>query len=432
MKKVLILAYFFPPCQLTASQRSLGWAKCLRDLGWDPVVITRNWEHHIAGPDDMHHDSGTELVIEKNELYEAHYLPFKGNLRDRLYSNHGKEKYNLLRKALSLNELTMLHFSNAVIPYANMYDYALALCKADKDIQALVVTGNPFELFRFGFLLNKKTGIPWIADYRDDWTTSEVNHSRGPADAILRRLERRSEKKWVGSARLITSVSPYYAKKISAFTGVRGEVLLNGFFENDLLPYLNMPLDEAFTIVYNGMLYPSQQIEVFLEAFKKLADTYPEYRSRMKMRFPGILFLKHVAARVRELMTGYEDLLVLTDRISRHEVLEIQAKAHLLLMVSHKDAIGIPSSKIYEYLGLEKPVLVCPGDRDILHETFASYNLGHVAYSADEAFTMLDTLFNTYLREEYGKLLADHNYTSRFSRESQAEVLANLLNRITS
>jgi glycosyltransferase involved in cell wall biosynthesis len=193
-----------------------------------------------------------------------------------------------------------------------------------------------------------------------------------------------------------------------------------------------MPLDEAFTIVYNGMLYPSQQIEVFLEALRKLADTYPDYRSRMKMRFPGILFLKHVAARVRELMTGYEDLLVLTDRVSRHEVLEIQAKAHLLLMVSHKDAIGIPSSKIYEYLGLEKPVLVCPGDRDILHETFVPYNLGHVAYSADEAFAVLEKSFTIYLQGGYGKMIADHGYTSQFSRESQAEVLANLLNRITS
>jgi glycosyltransferase involved in cell wall biosynthesis len=431
MKRVLILAYFFPPCQLTASQRSLGWAKCLRKLGWDPIVITRNWEHPIAGPDDMHHDSGTELVIDKNEYYEAHYLPFQGNLRDRLYSNHGKNKHNFLRKALSLTELVMYHFSNSVIPYSNIYDYALKLCKTNSDIEAIVVTGNPFEMFRFGYLLHKKTGIPWIADYRDDWTTSEVNHSRGPADAILRALEKRSERKWVGTAKAITSVSPYYVKKISEFTQVKGEVLLNGFFETDLLPFRKRPLEEAFTIVYNGMLYPSQQIEVFLEALRKLADSYPEHRSRIRMRFPGILFLKHVAARVKELMKGYEDLLMLSERISRNEVLEIQARAHLLLMVSHKDAIGIPSSKIYEYLGLEKPVLVCPGDKDILHETFHPYNLGHVAYSADEAFTILEKSFQIYLQGNYEQLIADHKYTSGFSRESQAEVLANLLNKIS-
>ena len=144
MKKVVILSYFFPPCQLTASQRSFGWAKCLKAEGWDPIVITRNWEHHIGGPDDMHHDSGIDLVIDKNEDYEAHYLPFKGNLRDRMFSRHGKNKYNLARKFLSLAELLLHHFTNRVIAYSNIYDYSLEFCKKHKDVDMIIVTGNPF------------------------------------------------------------------------------------------------------------------------------------------------------------------------------------------------------------------------------------------------------------------------------------------------
>lgn len=431
MKKVLILSYFFPPCQLTASQRSFGWARCLKQEGWQPIVITRNWEHHIGEPDDMHHDSGTQLLIQRNDEFEAHYLPFRGNFRDRLYSKHGKNKYNLVRKFLSLNELILYHFSNSVIPYSNIYDYALKYCRENKDVQAIVVTGNPFEMFRFGYLLHKSTGIPWIADYRDDWTTSEVNDSRGPADAALRLLERNSEKKWVGTAKSITSISPYYVQKISRFTEVPGEVILNGFFENDLASYRNKELEEKFSIVYNGMLYPSQQIEVFLEALKKLADEFPEHRNKIRMRFPGILFLKHVAARVEQLMQGYEDLIELSERVSRPEVLEIQARAHLLLMVSHKNAIGIPSSKIYEYLGLHKSVLICPGDNDILDSTFRPYNLGHIANSSGEALNILRNLFMLYLEGNYSGLQADAQYVAQFSREGQAAALANLLNKIS-
>lgn len=430
MKKVLILSYFFPPCQLTASQRSYGWAKCLKNEGWDPVVITRNWEHHIAGPDDMHHDSGTELFIEKSEAFETHYVPFKGNFRDRLYSKHGKSKYKLLRKALSLSELLLHHFSNSVISFSNLYDYSLAYCRKHNDVEMIVVTGNPFELFRFGWLLNKHTGIPWIADYRDDWTTSDVNDSRGFADAILRSLERRSERKWVGSASAITSISPYYVKKISEFTKRPGQVILNGFFEDDFANFQHQKLEEKFTVVYNGMLYPSQQIEVFLDGFKKLADTHPEQRGRMRLRFPGILFLKHVAERVAKYMKGYEDLLEMTERISRKEVLQIQAQAHLLLMVSHKGAIGIPSSKIYEYLGLGKSVMVCPGDKDILDETFNGYNLGYIAYTADEAYAQLETLFNHYLNGAYESLQPDRTYISKFNRDEQATVLANFMRKL--
>jgi glycosyltransferase involved in cell wall biosynthesis len=430
MKKVIILSYFFPPCQLTASQRSFGWAKCLKNEGWDPIVITRNWEHHIGGPDDMHHDSGTEIIINKSDNFEAHYLPFKGNMRDRLYAKHGKSKYTLIRKALSLSELFLHHYSNKVIAFSNLYDYALAYCKAHKDVEMIVVTGNPFELFRFGWLLQKNTGIPWIADYRDDWTTSEVNHSRGIADGILRSLERRSEKKWVGSSAAITSISPYYVKKISEFTERPGQVILNGFFEQDFAEFQNQELEESFTVVYNGMLYPSQQIEVFLDAFKRLADAHPAKRNRIKLRFPGILFLKHVAERVSNYMKGYEDLVEMTERISRQEVLLIQAKAHLLLMVSHKDAIGIPSSKIYEYLGLGKTVMVCPGDRDILDETFQGYNLGYIAYTADEAFVQLEELFANYLNGNFNEIKPDRKYISTFNRNEQAAVLARFMDQL--
>lgn len=431
MKKVLLLSYFFPPCQLTASQRSLGWAKTLRDSGWDPIVITRNWEHPIGGPDDMHHDSGTELRIVDEAGYQVHYLPFKGNLRDRLYSKHGKSKYQILRKFLSLNELFFHHFSNRVIAYSNLYDYALEYCRKHPEVKAFIVSGNPFELFRFGYLLHVNTKLPWIADYRDDWNTSEVNDHRGFADGILKKLEQRSEKKWVGTASLITSISPHYVQKIAAFTGRPGEELMNGFFESDFESYRNKELFAEFTVVYNGMLYQSQQIEVFLEALKRLADAFPEHRSKLKMRFPGILFLKHVAERVQREMAGYEDLIEMTERIPRSEVLELQAKAHLLLMVAHKGAIGIPSSKIYEYLGLAKPVLVCPGDHDILDHTFRPYNLGHIAYTADEAFGLLKQLFQKYLTENSHPESADMNYIHRFSRQEQTVKLASLLDRIS-
>ena len=39
----------------------------------------------------------------------------------------------------------------------------------------LIISGNPFNLFKFGFLLHKKFKIPWTADYRDAWSTSEIN-----------------------------------------------------------------------------------------------------------------------------------------------------------------------------------------------------------------------------------------------------------------
>ena len=431
MMKVLIISYFFPPCNLTASQRSMGWARYLKEQGWDPIVITRNWEQHISSPNKMHCDSGVNLITNTNEFFEVNYLPFKGNLRDRLYSKYGNTRFHLLRKVLSFIELFGSNFHKAFIPYSNLHSFALEYCKKHDDVKAIIVTGNPFEIFRFGYEIHNQTGIPWIADYRDDWTTSEVNDVSGFLNRFLLRLSKRSEKKWVGTSACITTVSPYYAQKIGRFVNKPGHVLLNGFFEDDIQAFQNRTLYDDFTIVYNGMLYGSQQIEIFLAGFKKFVDANPKFRHRIKLQFPGILYLKDVAKRVQNFMQGYEDTLLLTERISREQVLEMQARAHLLLMVSHLGSKGIPSSKIYEYLGLGRPVLVCPGDEDILDETFSQYNLGFIANTAEETFDVLNIQFHKYLDGTYEIMQADTHYIAQFARSTQAKVLVALLNKVS-
>lgn len=431
MKKVLIISYFFPPCNLTASQRSMGWARYLKEQGWDPIVITRNWDNHIANPNDINKDSGKEVIHKTSSEFEAYYLPYKGNLRDRLYAKYGHNQFILLRKVLSFIELVGSNFNKAFIPYSNLHAFALDYCKKHDDVKAIIVTGNPFEIFRFGYLLHKEIGIPWIADYRDDWTTSEMNNAKGLLNHFLFQLNKRSEKKWVGTSACITTVSPYYAQKIGRFVQKAGHVLLNGFFEDDLKTFQNRTLYEDFTIVYNGMLYSSQQIEIFLAGFKNFVDANPKFRNKIKLQFPGILYLKDIALRVEKFMHGYEDTLLLTERISREKVLEMQAKAHLLLMVSHLGIKGVPSSKIYEYLGLGRPVLICPGDKDILDETFSPYNLGFIANTSEETFDVLSAQFQKYLDGTYESLQADLTYNQQFTRSTQVKVLADILNEIS-
>ncbi|MBX7202462.1 MAG: glycosyltransferase [Bacteroidia bacterium] len=431
LKKILILSYFFPPCVLTAAQRSHGWARYLHRFGYYPIIITRNWERLIASPDDMHHDSGSQVIHQQHDGYEVWYVPFKGNRRDRLYARYGKTKYNTLRKALSYWELLAHHFITAVIPFKHIYYFADQYLKTHSDVSAMIVTGNPFEIFRFGYLLHRRHHIPWIADYRDDWTTSEVYQKRGLADSLLRWLERKSERRYISTAHCITSVSPYYAEKIGRFVKRPGHSILNGFVKSDFVPYNNLPLAPQFTIVYNGMLYPSQNIKVFLDAFKQLADQFAEHQQQLRLKFPGILFLKDVAKYVREQLKGYEHLLEMTERIPRQEVLNIQASAHLLLMVAHTGSKGIPSSKIYEYLALGKPVLICPGDDDILDQTFQPYNLGYIANTPAEAFEVLQKLFEQFLQGESALNRPDTAYSAQFSREIQVEKLAGLLDEMS-
>ena len=82
IEKNTIISYFFPPCNLTASQRVASWAKYLSKSGFYPVVITRKWERHVQSFKDCHYTTTNETDIEKHDHYEVHYMPYKANLRD--------------------------------------------------------------------------------------------------------------------------------------------------------------------------------------------------------------------------------------------------------------------------------------------------------------------------------------------------------------
>lgn len=171
MKKVLILAYFFPPCNLTASQRALGWAKYLNSYGYYPVIVSRNWDILIASPADVLRDSGDELRIEKKEGYEVHYLPYRASLRDRVFTRFSGTPLAFLSKPLTAIELLAQGFTYTLTPHANMYDHAARLLDDDGAFSALIASGKPFDLFHFAFRLNRRFNIPWMADYRDPWNT---------------------------------------------------------------------------------------------------------------------------------------------------------------------------------------------------------------------------------------------------------------------
>jgi glycosyltransferase involved in cell wall biosynthesis len=145
-------------------------------------------------------------------------------------------------------------------------------------------------------------------------------------------------------------------------------------------------------ITYNGTLYETQNIEIFLEGLKLFIDQNPD--KKITFNLPGILFDQKQANRVLKNMEGYESHLVMTDRISKEEVIEIQQNSDLLLMVSHSNIKGVTSSKIFEYISLQKPIMLCPNDHDVLEEIATKSGLGKVMNSAEEVVHYLNNIID--------------------------------------
>jgi hypothetical protein len=263
LKKILILTYYYPPCNLTAARRVESFAKYLHKFDYYPIVVTRKWEKEIKSPSDILQKTSSGIEIVTHDHFEVHYVPYQPCLRDIVFQKQSKI-LKLTSKFLTLFQIIGQSVSAKSIPYNNMYFYALHLIKNQK-IDKLIVSANPFEIFKFGHLLHKKTKINWIADYRDDWNTSELPEYRN-RNYLIKKIESYYEKKWLRNCSAVTTISNYYSSKLQNFLSKPVFTILNGFdFNSNFKQNNNFYPD--FTIVYNGSLYDSQKIEIFLKGY---------------------------------------------------------------------------------------------------------------------------------------------------------------------
>jgi glycosyltransferase involved in cell wall biosynthesis len=429
MKKILILSYFFPPCNLPAALRSNGWARHLHEFGFYPIIITRSWDVPISNPVDVSRSSGINIVHEKHDYYEVYYLPYEANFRDRLFFAGRRNWLAGLRRLLTLLEIVSQNFTNAFIPYRNLYRFMKVFLRRNPEINLVVITGNPFSLFRWGFLVSRNKNIKWIADYRDDWNTSDLKQQLSFTEKLVMKMETRSERRWVKSAAVFTTVSDYYVKKIAALTGIKGHTVLNGYSEEDLLRAEERTSPHQFLLLYNGSLYASQPVEMFLDGFREFKRRQPEANARII--FAGLAYQTEQADRVKSLIRGIEKFVEIKSRLPRNEFLKIQNETHVLVLIAHENLRGIPSSKLYEYIGTGKPIMICPPDNDIMEETLKGYNLSYFCRSGMEVTNTLENLYALFQNNNYGKLKPDNQYVAQFSRRSQAKKMAGILSSVS-
>jgi hypothetical protein len=422
MKKILILSYFFQPCNLTASRRVSGFAEHFHKFGIYPIIVTRNWDIPISKPEDVLKSTGSTVLHEKNEKYEVYYIPYRSSIRDVVFL---KSENNLflryLSKLLTITSMIGELFFIFFIPYTNIYKFSLNYLKKNKDVQIVFTSANPFNQFRFGYLLSKKLNIKWIADYRDSWTTNEMATQVRGINYFLYKLQAKFEKKWVSSAAHFTTVSDSYVQQIKKFVQIPGTTVLNGY--DYKLSSEDKTDPSIFKIVFNGTMYYNQPIEDIILAVNEINLTS---NVKIHLHFPGLGFEPKQVKRVTSMMNGNEAYYHIYNWIPKEEVLAIQKDADLLLMLSYVGFKGIPSSKLYEYIGAQKNILLYPSDHDIIESILTKTGLGIICNSTSELISQLKLLIQ-YKIEDRTFTHPIQEQIDFYSRENQTKLLAELI-----
>lgn len=428
MKKILLVSFYFSPCTLTPAQRLTYWAQNFYKSGFYPIVVTRIWTKDLKTHQDTKVPIGDKVIIEKFPNYEVHYLPFKPGILDEAYRRFGEGVLRPVFLVTKLLDVFLAQFTLGFTSFSNFPAYLRQLVKAEKP-EKLIISGEPYYLFRLGYMLKKKLGISWIADYRDDWSTNELQMEKegGAVRRWIAKVESSYEKKWVSTADSVISVSAHYTKRICDFLNKPGITVQNGF-EESLLDLPELPLYDQFTVMYSGVLYPSQDIRLILDVLEMCHGEGRPFR----LIFLGAGFDVKEKRRIESLVPDQlRSLVEVTDRFPRHQALEKLQKAQVLLGIAYGSMKGIPSSKLYEYLALGKPVLLCPTDEDVMEEILKESGLGFFAKNADQGKSLIFDLMDLCHKEGSISVLkqASRKSVAKYSRFHQLEKLADDLRK---
>lgn len=423
--RVLILAYDFPPNGSIGGQRPYSWFKYFKEFGIHPVVVTRHWDT-VATPEDTVKPCGTEVTITESDEGTLIRVPFRPNLRDRMLLRFG-DRFSFVRKLLSLWFTLAQYF----IPWAdnrrNMLDAARAFLK-ENPCDAIIATGEPFILFRYGQLLSSEFRIPWVADYRDGWSTNYHAESCGMMDRLINRFFMQPiEKRLLRSCALATVAAPTLRDEIKELISyTRVELVMNGFFEEHFtnLSSTKKEIDRPFTIAYSGTLYPYQKAELFLEGILRLIRLHSISPSNLQVVFLGLNYQPNQVSRILRYHTDLAPYLRATDRMPYAQALERLASADLLLLLANRD-FGQIYAKVFDYIALGKPVLMCEDDRGSLKTILELAGTGLLADSVEDVVAHVVRLMNEDTRMSH-----DQGRVQQFSRRHQTSILTTFLEDI--
>lgn len=351
-KKVLVISYYWPPAGGAGVQRVVKFVKYLPHFGYDPVVLTVKKGEYPTYDESLLQDIPKEVEVVKTKTLEFFRLfkMFTGRsqkkglpttLLKREASSGWERLFRWIRYTLFLPDARV-----GWKPYAVRAGMKL-IRKHHPEI--IFCTSPPHSVQIIGQSLHRRTGIPWVADFRDPWTDAfwlwELpNYPR----AYRRNIN--LEKEIIGEANAVVTVSEGFSEVLKKVDRPI-EVITNGYDEESFTGYQKRS-NKKFSIVYTGTLSKTQHPGNLLCALEELC-----VHEGLDIQFDlyGAID-EYFTAEVRRL--GLESVVKEHGYIPYSEAVQRMFDADMLLLLSPRTEMrGITPQKIFEYMATENFVL---------------------------------------------------------------------------
>ncbi|WP_100523463.1 glycosyltransferase family 4 protein [Mycobacteroides abscessus] len=436
-KKVLIVAYLFPPIGGGGVQRALKMAKYLHEFGWEPHVLTVEPQYHVSLDQSLLEQLPPEVHVHRSREFSLGAPPAAAATGERKPGNESAGLVSRVKKMLFPTLKKMKKY--LLVPDDQILWFPYAMKKGleivkQHQIDVVFSTSGPYTNHLVGLYLKRKTGLPWIADFRDPWTQ---NMHR--TDIAWREwLEDRLERMVLRESDILLTVTHSFARNFKnkfAEEIRRAEVIHNGFDPEDYKELQAIKSDPSVcSFIYTGIFYKERNPRLFLQAIKELLDEGKLERNKLCLKFAGVFDYPGYSENmdcVKKL--GLEDLVRVLGHLPHQTALTELKKSDVLLLVGDTapDSGDYIPGKLFEYMAIGKPILALSlkGESTQIIE---NYGLGEVVDPGNlaEIKTGILNLYKQWMEPEVGERRTDRPSTLIYERREQARLLGKLLDEV--
>ncbi|NSW89403.1 MAG: glycosyltransferase family 4 protein [Firmicutes bacterium] len=401
MKKVLMIAYSFPPAGGPGVQRTSKFVKYLSRYGWEPVILTRDTLNMPLKDESLIKDIPDGVNIIRTKAWDL---------------TCGKGITGLIGKFISRKLL---------IPDSERLWEIFSRKVAEKaienqNIRLIYTTSLPYSSHLMGIYLKKKyPQISWVADFRDEWTNNPYILDN-PYNPVRMSIERKMEKNVLKTADCLITNTPVMLKnfieKNSYIDNLKEKffVIPNGY-DTDDFKHINIKFfssetkhekkgatlkNNKFTITYTGSFYGRRKPDIFFSALAQLIGENRINKDKIYVKLIG----NFKADQIKQLLEKHnlEGLVDILPYMDHDECIRNMAASDCLLLIegSGPGAEAFYTGKVFEYMVTGRPILAIIPENGAAAQLIRETSTGLISDCSDleAAKRNIEKLYTAWLK----------------------------------
>jgi glycosyltransferase involved in cell wall biosynthesis len=419
VKRVLFVAYLFPPIANSGTQRPLKFAKYLENYGWQPTVVTAaGFNGHSIDP---------TLLAEIPSHIEVVRVPMLNDLiGDRLSSLLGGGAIgHRVGDAVRWRIQARYRSPDMFACWRRTAFRAALRIYRDSGFDAIYATGFPWTSLLIGRDVAKATGRPLIADFRDPWAGDDLWRSNSLEPERVAQLERSV----VAQASAVVTVSPAMTRMMKAANPEAEQskfvTIHNGFDPLDVVTPTPKRSDK-FRIVFTGVWKDGYNPSRLYDALDALLKASPHVLRNTEVMMAG--FAPGEAAR-----RGLDSLVSELGRLSHKDAVALMSSADILFFATADGTyqeLALPG-KMYEYLATGRPVIALTHPDGDAARVLARVG-GAIVIAPEDSERVQNVISTACVAGRLDVPPHDRDALAAFERSNLTKRLASVLDAVTS